>query len=186
MAEHPAHRYHVLEPREAKVAPSAALAPAPTTAATFYDTQDIAFSRSPGTRAYYQYNHWTDRPQRVISAELSTRFVARRGGPVLRTQLVEMYHDAAQSPGTVRVIVTAELEDRASHTAFARQRFVRQAPATSNDAIGAVAGFDEAVSRLLDDIVEWADHEARLQGTNANETQTEPRRFAHDSRDVHP
>ena len=48
---------------------SGVITPAPTTAASFYDTQDIVFSRSPGTRGYYQFGHWTERPQRVIQDE---------------------------------------------------------------------------------------------------------------------
>jgi len=63
-----ADRYLILE-TPASATPAATrgdVRAMPTTAAAFYDTQSIAFSREPGTRAYYQFNHWTERPQRAI------------------------------------------------------------------------------------------------------------------------
>jgi cholesterol transport system auxiliary component len=161
MGERQANRYYLLEPRSAAVAPrSGAITPAPTTAASFYDTQDIVFSRSPGTRGYYQFSHWTERPQRVIQDELAARYVPDRDGYVLATHLVEIYHDAASAPGTSRVTVAAELVERTHRTLVARRTFTRDAPAASHDAGGAVAGFNAAAGAVLDDIVGWADSEA--------------------------
>ena len=161
IGERQAHRYYLLEPRAAAAVPhSAAVSPAPTTAATFYDTQDIVFSRSPGTRGYYQFSHWTERPQRVLQAGLAARYTARGDGYILATHLVEIYHDAAAVPGISRVTVTAELIERAHRKVLARRTFTREAPAASHDAAGAVAGFNEAAGAVLDDIVAWADREA--------------------------
>jgi cholesterol transport system auxiliary component len=161
IGERQAHRYYLLEPRPPAATPrSAAVKPAPTTAASFYDTQDIVFSRSPGTRGYYQFGHWTERPQRVIQDELAARYPPGRDGLVLATHLVEMYHDAAHIPGASRITVTAELIERAHRTPVARRTFTREAPAPSHDAAGAVAGFNEAAASVLDDIVDWADREA--------------------------
>lgn len=160
MGDRPAHRYYVLEPRSTTTTTRGiAVAAAPTTAASFYDTQDIAYSRSPGTRGYYQFNHWTERPQRVIHAELLARFGRAADGYILATHLVELYHDAADVPGTVRITIAAELIDRAHRATVSRRTFSRTAPAASHDASGAVAGFDDASGRILDDIVEWVDGE---------------------------
>jgi cholesterol transport system auxiliary component len=71
-----------------------------------------------------------------------------------------MVHDAATMPGTSRVIVTAELIERAHRTPVARRTFTGEAPAASPDAAGAVAGFNAATGSVLDDIVAWADREA--------------------------
>ena len=46
---------------------------APTTAASFYDAAQIAYSRAHGSRAYYQLNRWTEQPSRRIHARSSIR-----------------------------------------------------------------------------------------------------------------
>lgn len=164
MEGRPPHRYYVLQPRATVVATAFAdrVVASRTTAATFYDTQDIAFSREPGTRGYYQFSHWTERPHRVIQAELSARYGGGRDGYVLVTHLAEIYHDAAQAPGAARITLTAELTDRSRRTLL-RRTFTRSAAAASHDAAGAVAAFDRASGELLDDVVRWVDSEvARL------------------------
>jgi cholesterol transport system auxiliary component len=149
--------------QDAKPRAGAAVAVAPTTASGFYDTQDIAYSRSPGTRAYYQFNRWTDRPQRAIQSQLASRLEGGGAkGPLrLNTHLEEIYHDASEQPGTARITVAAELVDAASRAVLARRTFTRAAPAASYDAPGAVRGFNQALAALLGDIEGWVDAEAR-------------------------
>jgi ABC-type uncharacterized transport system auxiliary subunit len=159
-------RYFVLD---AGVAPGAAprttasVTVAPTTASSFYDTQDIAFSQAPGTRAYYQFNRWTERPQRSIHRQLASRLEG--GGPEsglrLETQLEEIYHDAAEPPGTARITVRAGLVDATSRTVIARRTFARSSPAASYDAPGAVRGFNLALAALIGDVEGWIDAELR-------------------------
>jgi ABC-type uncharacterized transport system auxiliary subunit len=154
-----AERYFILDAAPGRQA-AAAVRVAPTSAASFYDTQDIVYSRAPGTRAYYQFNHWTERPQRAIHEQLAARFGIPKGGVVLNTRLDEIYHDAAERPGTARISLTAELVDPAGRTALARRTFKRSAPAASYDAPGAVQAFRQALGALLDDVVAWADTQA--------------------------
>ena len=159
-------RYFILEASVAQdAAPraGASLAVAPTTAASFYDTQDIAYSREPGTRAYYQFNRWTDRPQRSIHRQLASRLEGGgpKGGLLLNTHLEEIYHDAAQEPGTARITIAAELVDAASRAVLARRTFTRSAPAASYDAPGAVRGFNQALAALVGDIEAWIDAQPR-------------------------
>lgn len=159
-------RYFLLDAgpaREAKAREGAPVAVAATTASGFYDTQDIAYSRAPGTRAYYQFNRWTDRPQRAIHAQLASRLEAdgAKGALRLNTHLEEIYHDASQEPGTARITVAAELVDAASRAVLARRTFTRSAPAASYDAPGAVSGFNQALAALLGDIEGWVDAESR-------------------------
>jgi cholesterol transport system auxiliary component len=166
LASRQADRYFVLEvaPSDAgsAVQTASSLRVTPTSASSFYDTQDIVYSRSPGTRGYYQFSHWTDRPQRAIHAQLVARLQAsgRAGGQVLGTHLEEIYHDATQPPGTARIVLTAQIVDPAAQSVVARRTFIRTAPATSNDAPGAVRGFDLALGALLDDVVVWASSHA--------------------------
>jgi cholesterol transport system auxiliary component len=136
---------------------------APTAAASFYDTQDIAYSRAPGVRGYYQFNRWTERPQRAIHGQLAARFAGAdaQGGLRLDTHLEEIYHDAAEQPGTARITIRAELLDPAARRVVARRTFTRSAPAASYDAPGAVRGCNEALAALLGDIETWVAAEAR-------------------------
>jgi len=158
-----ADRYFVLDaPSASGVAlATPAVAVTPTTASSFYDTQDIVYSRSPGTRAYYQFSHWTERPQRVVHAQLLSRLdtggraSGRTSGLIVVTHLEEIYHDAAQQPGTARIAMTVQLVDPTSRAVRASHRFSRSAPAASYDAAGAAAGMREALGALLDETIAW-------------------------------
>jgi ABC-type uncharacterized transport system auxiliary subunit len=162
LGERQPHRYFVLEPRctETAAPASALVTPAATTAASFYDTQDIVYSRAAGTRGYYQFNHWTERPQHAIHAALAQRY-GSAGPYILATHVAEIYHDAAQAPGESRITVVAELTERAHRTLVARSSFTCAVPARSHDAPGAVAAFDEAVGCVVGQIATWADREAQ-------------------------
>ena len=156
---HEPHEYFVLQaPREATPhSPVTGVRVARTTAAAFYDTQDIVFSRSEGTRAYYRYHHWTERPQRAFHAQLLERFAPGPGiTPLeLETNVDEIYHDAVQSPGAARIAVTAQLLDASTHEVVARRTFRASVPLASYDAPGAVAGLREALGSVLHDIAAW-------------------------------
>lgn len=159
-----ADRYFILEAASGRGVPphsTASVLVAPTSASDFYDTQDIVYSRAPGTRAYYQFNHWTERPQRAIHAQLLSRLESggARSGPVLNTHVDEIYHDATERPGTARITLTAQLVDPDTKAVLARRSFSRSATAASYDAPGAVRGFDQALGALLDDLVGWVDAE---------------------------
>ena len=148
---------------EGKPRVGAPLYVAPTSASSFYDTQDIAYSRSPGTRAYYQFNRWTERPARSIHRQLASRIGTGAPKDALRldTHLEEIYHDASAEPGVARIALTAELVDPVRGSVIARRTFTRAAPATSYDAPGAVQGFNQALAALLGDVRSWVDAEGR-------------------------
>jgi cholesterol transport system auxiliary component len=152
-------RYFILDAAPGRQA-AARVRVAPTSAAGFYDTQDIVYSRAPGTRAYYQFNHWTERPPRAVHQALAGRFEELNARLVLTTHLEEIYHDAAERPGTARISLTAELSDPASRRLLARRSFRRAAPAASYDAPGAVQGLRQALGELLDDVAAWVEAEA--------------------------
>ena len=121
----PAQRYFVLETAPTRLAPGALqrdamLLVAPTTAASFYDSQEIIYSRHPGERAYYQLSSWTEPPNRSLATLLAARLALGgafrgaveagsgvRGSLMLRTHLVELYHDAVAAPGTARATLSA-------------------------------------------------------------------------------
>jgi len=162
VGERQAHRYYVLEARPAAQGHPAAVEVAPTMTAAFYDTQDIVFSREPGVRAYYQFNHWTERPNRAIHAQLVARIGSASGSPyILVTRVDEIYHDAAVAPGLARITLAAELVDRARHATVVRHTFMASAPARSYDAGGAVQGCSDALDHILADLAAWLDAETK-------------------------
>jgi ABC-type uncharacterized transport system auxiliary subunit len=147
----------------------ATLLVAPTSAAPFYDTREIVFSRAAGTRGIYQYSRWTEPPGRGIAAMLVSRIEQTgafrttilatsgvKGSLLLRTHLVEMYHDASTSPGMARVTLMAELSDPGAGLLLSRRAFTAQAPAADYDADGAVQGLREALGTLVEEVATWA------------------------------
>jgi cholesterol transport system auxiliary component len=146
---------------------------APSGASPFYDTQSIVFSRAPGTRAYYQFAAWTERPgkrfdslllarleQRAAFAAVATSVSGVRGDLLLAPQVLEIYHDDRQAPGVVRVVVSAELTDARQRAIVARRTFTQEAAVAEENAAAAVRAFDAAVTRLLDEMVAWVEGEA--------------------------
>lgn len=138
-----------------------------TTAAGFYDSDRLVFSRSAGTRGHYQLARWTERPGKRFANLLRARLDRQnswrvsaaggyvRGDVLLDTELVEFYHDAASQPGQVRLVLRAELVDLRQRTILGRRVFEQTVPLTSYDAAGAARASDQAVSQTLDALSGW-------------------------------
>jgi cholesterol transport system auxiliary component len=137
-------------------------------ASTFYQSPSLAFSREPGTRAHYQFAKWTELPAKRLTWLLRQRLetagvfatVAPLGAGVvgeyqLNTRLIDFYHDASSQPGSVFLIVEAELVRRAKGTLVAHQAFVAQQPVATFDAAGAAAAMDRAANQVIDEIAVW-------------------------------
>ncbi|HEY0663224.1 MAG TPA: ABC-type transport auxiliary lipoprotein family protein [Thiobacillaceae bacterium] len=172
-AEGPAVVYYVLDDPAPVGSAGAAPADAPTllvldtVAGAFYDTDQLVFSRSPGTRGQYQFARWTERPGKRFAALMRARLDRQgawrvsdaggyvRGDLLLDTELVEFYHDAASNPGQVRLVLRAELLDLKQRRQLARRDFERVAPLASYDAKGAAEASNAAVGGVLDDLVAW-------------------------------
>lgn len=138
-----------------------------TQTTSFYDMDGIAYSDGDGTRSYYQYAHWTERPGKRMTDLLTLRldkenlFKAVVGdGQVkadwlLDTELLEFYHDASHPPGKARITLSAEVVDLTSHTLVGHKLFSVSEDLVRFDATGAHQGFDQATTRLLNDLVDW-------------------------------
>jgi len=165
--------YYVLDDTEVAAKPTPTRADAPTllvpdtTAGGFYETDQLVFSRSAGTRGQYQFARWTERPGKRFADLLRARLDRQgsyrvaaadgyvRGGLMLDTRLVEFYHDASSEPGTVRLELRAELVDLKQRTLLGRRTFDQRVPLASYDAAGAAQASNVAVSRVLDDVGAW-------------------------------
>lgn len=138
-----------------------------TTTGGFYDSDQLVFSRSAGTRGQYQFARWTERPGKRFAELLRARLdrlggyrVVSNGGAVrsdlmLDTRLVEFYHDATREPGQVRLELRAELVDLKQRRLLGRHTFEQTVPLTTYDAAGAAQASSQAVGRVLDDLSAW-------------------------------
>jgi len=138
-----------------------------TTTGSFYDTDQLIFSRSAGTRGQYQFARWTERPGKRFADLMRTRLdrqgawhVSAAGGYVrgdllLDTELVEFYHDAASEPGQVRLALRAELVDLKQRKLLGRHVFEQEVALARYDAAGAAEASSLAVSRALDELTAW-------------------------------
>ncbi|MEW5965767.1 MAG: ABC-type transport auxiliary lipoprotein family protein [Pseudomonadota bacterium] len=165
--------YYVLKDAEpaTEMVPVRAGAPAllvlDTATGGFYDTDQIVFSRQPGTRGQYQFARWTERPGKRFAELMRARLDRKglwnvsaaggyvRGDILLDTELVEFYHDASRSPGHLRLVLRAELVDLKRRALLGRRVFTQEVALTSYDADGAARAANQAVRHALDDLTGW-------------------------------
>lgn len=138
-----------------------------TATGSFYDTEQLIFSNSPGTRGQYQFARWTERPGKRFAELMRVRLdrqgawhVSTAGGYVrgdllLDTELIEFYHDAIIPPGQVRLVLRAELVDLKQRKLVGRRVFEQQVTLASHDAAGAAQASSQAVSQALDELTAW-------------------------------
>jgi ABC-type uncharacterized transport system auxiliary subunit len=182
LGEAPAHVYYELDDIAAASRPAQAagdrtgagaarartLLVAGNAASAFYDSTGLAYSRSAGARAHYQLASWTERPAGRIARLLERRLAASgafadvasataavRGDWLLELQLEQLYHDDSTPPGVARIELTAELTDWVARRTIGRRRFAKAEPLASESAAQAVAAFERALGRLLDDAQRW-------------------------------
>ena len=147
----------------------------PLPADAIADSASIAYSRRPNEFAFYQLSSWAERPVRRLPQLLKNRLEARNvaaavgllGEPIaadwlLTLRVDALYHDVSDTPGQVRLALSAELIDRRTRTRVARRQFATDVATTQDDAAGASAATSKAVALTLDALLPWL--EAELTG----------------------
>ncbi len=147
---------------------------APVIASGFDQSNMLAYSRQPGTRAHYQFAGWTQRPAQRIGALVERRLAERgrfaavaqttagvRGDMVLNLSLEHLYHDVSVSPGRARVALRAELVDWHGRSLVARRGFEQDTPVAREDAAAAVDAINLAFAALLDELSPWVEDAVR-------------------------
>lgn len=137
-------------------------------ASAFYQEPRLAYSRTPGTRAHYEFANWAELPakrltwllrQRIETAGAFATVAPLAGGIVgeyqLNTRLIDFYHDAATPPGVVLLLVEAELVRRDQGRLLGRRVFVAQVPVADFHAEGAAEAMNRAANQVLDEIIVW-------------------------------
>jgi len=75
-----------------------------------------------------------------------------------------LYAGTLELGATSREIRTVELADRSGRALVARRTLVQEVPLADENAASAVAAFDSAVARMLDELVPWLEREAAKAG----------------------
>jgi len=146
------------------------LAVSGTAGDAFHDVENLVFSRVPGSRAYYQFAAWTDRPSRRVAALVERRLESRKyfvsvssitagvnADVLLNVTVEELYHDLAVKPTVVRVQLAGEVVDWRSRTLMGRRSFAAVTPVAQDDAKSAVDAINRAVTQILDALVPWVE-----------------------------
>lgn len=164
--------YYVMEDAGRSVSPTSSsplsLLLADTDAGAFYDNDSMAFSNQPGTRGYYIFARWTERPgkrftdlmlgrleKEKVFSSVAQSGSGTRGDWLLTTEILDFYHDASKQPGTVKMELRAEVADLNTRVLLARKTFAKSVAVTSYDAAGAHKAFNEAVTLTLNEVNDW-------------------------------
>lgn len=132
-------------------------------------TTRVALQRTPTQLEYYARSSWTDRAPQMIqtlmieSFENSKRIVAvgresvgLRADFVLKTDLREFQAEYfAGSRPSVRVAINAKLVQLPRRTIIGSQSFESVAEARKDTMPEIIEAFDEALGKVLKDLVEW-------------------------------
>lgn len=134
-----------------------------------YDSDRMVFSADGRGRSYFQFGFWSERPAQSLQALVETRLDRTgrfrevvsstsgvRGDLLLSLRLDELYLDATQAPGQVRVIFSAELIDWRQRKLLARRGFKAAAAANRDSADGLAEAASLALGSALDELATWA------------------------------
>lgn len=134
----------------------------------FINSHKIVFRQAEGQRGFYQFSNWVEPPPNrlttlmIAAIEGSAMFksVSRESSSTvgelqLNTELLQLFHDATDSPGKVVLMITAELVDTIRRTTLARHTFTIEEDATSYGVEGMVEGAGTAVDRFLAELLNW-------------------------------
>jgi ABC-type uncharacterized transport system auxiliary subunit len=134
-----------------------------------YDSDRMVFSADGRSRSYFQFGYWSERPAQSLQVLAETRLVRSqrfrqvasstsgvRGDLLLSLRLDELYLDAAEEQGLVKLVVSAELIDWRNRQLLSRRSFVQSAAVPQRDADGLAAAASQAVGAMLGELVAWA------------------------------
>lgn len=151
-------------------------------AAAGINTQRIAIQRSPVTLDYLARASWTDQAPSLVQTLLIESFentgkiraVSRestqlRPDYVLQTELREFQaeNDLTGKPPAAHVRLNGKLIRMPDRTIISNRTVDRKVAATKGDVEGIILAFDEALGKVMKEMVEWA---LRAPGTTERPT----------------
>ncbi len=141
----------------------------PPQAEAGFDTPRMAYVVRPYEVRYYALNQWADTPARMLAPLLVQALEksgawqavipmpsALRGDYRLDTLGVALEQQFLETPSRVRMALRAQLIDLREPSVVGTRRFEVLEPAPSEDAYGGALGANRAVTKLLEQIAQWA------------------------------
>jgi cholesterol transport system auxiliary component len=142
------------------------------------DTNRIALSRSPVSLDYFADGEWTDQAPRLVQTTLLESFENSRtvtaidretiglgADVVLKPELrhFEAVYDSPNGPPQVWVVLNVRLVKMPERKIIAQQSFEARYPAAANKIGDIVLAFDEALGKVMKEIVVWTISNPALQ-----------------------
>ena len=134
----------------------------------FINSHKIVFSSDPSKRGFYRLAQWVEPPTKQLTSLLIERLEGAKlfltvsrlassaiGDIQLNTEIEQFYHDTSSRPGHVRVRVSVELIDLKRRLPIGKKEFARTLKVGEYSVEGAVAGFSDAVSQILGEVIQW-------------------------------
>ena len=143
------------------------------------DTRRIALTHSPVSLDYFADGEWTDSAPRLVQTALLESFenshtvtaldrqtIGLSADVVLKSELrhFEAVYDSANAPPQVWVVLNARLIKMPERRVVAEQSFEARYPATDNKLPAIVTAFDEALGKIMKEVVTWTVGNPALQG----------------------
>lgn len=134
------------------------------------DTSRIALSRSPVSLDYFADGEWTDRTPRLVQTALLESFENSRtvsaidretiglgADLVLKPELrhFEAVYDSPDGVPQIWVLLNARLVKMPERKIIAQQSFEARYPAAANKIGDIVVAFDEALGKVMKELVVW-------------------------------
>jgi cholesterol transport system auxiliary component len=134
------------------------------------DTSRIALTRSAVSIDYFADSEWTERAPLLVQTALLDSFenskainaidresAGLRADFILRTELrhFEAVYDSPNEPPEIWVAISVRLVDPASRDIVAQTSFEGRERAPANNMQTIISAFDEALGRVMKDIVLW-------------------------------
>lgn len=138
-------------------------------AAPGFDSNRIAYTREPLKLDYYNNSVWSDTPAKMLLPILVHAFettgafkaVISPPAPVLAdlridVRVIRLQHELLTQPGQVRLTIRMEMVDIRKGQALGTQVFEAVEPVASEDAYGAARAANNAVRKVLADLLPFA------------------------------
>ena len=138
-------------------------------ASPLYNTSDIIYTDTPYSRNRYAYSRWSDAPPALLlslfQSTLASSHHFRAVIPPMSAASADLqlestlfdfsHHLNADKSSTGVISIRFYLVDNVSRQVIQTKRFTATAPASANNAEGAVSALNAAATKINHDLVQW-------------------------------
>lgn len=133
-----------------------------------FDTERMAYVRSPNQLEYFARHRWIDAPARMLAPlmvqalESTGAFSAVVQAPTvartkwrLETEIVKLQQDFLEQPSVVHLVLRTQLINANTQQPVAARVFTATVAAASQDARGGAKAANDALKQLLPQLAQW-------------------------------